>query len=176
MLAPAAAPPGRPRVFPQAEKTNPGGSTTEQPLCGCGCHAFTICHGGSVSHLCNTSSVRERETTRQGKMQNTLHSSGDRRLQWKVLLHANVQSGVGGTWRKAHVPPPDPPAVHRCTAALAVIVAPSAAPSPEASRVGRWSAKAHTGNPDLLGAVKAGRTLVGRKLHEGVGQEELVSQ
>ena len=26
MLAPAAAPPGRPRVFPQAEKTNPGGS------------------------------------------------------------------------------------------------------------------------------------------------------
>ena len=27
MLAPAAAPPGRPRVFPQAEKTNPGGST-----------------------------------------------------------------------------------------------------------------------------------------------------
>ena len=121
-------------------------------------------------------SVRERETTRQGKMQNTLHSSGDRRLQWKVLLHANVQSGVGGTWRKAHVPPPDPPAVHRCTTALAVIVSPSAAPSPEASRVGRWSAKAHTGNPDLLGAVKAGRTLVGRKLHEGVGQEELVSQ
>ena len=38
-------------------------------------------------------SVRERETTRQGKMQNTLHSSGDRRLQWKVPLPANAVGG-----------------------------------------------------------------------------------
>ena len=153
-----------------------GASSVAHKNSRCGCHAFTICHREGAFPMYATPAQGESEKSRDRgrcKTHFTLQATGAFNGRFFYL---QTQSGVGGTWRKAHVPPPDPPAVHRCTTALAVIVSPAAAPSTKALRVGRWSAKAHTRNPDLLGAVKAGRTLVGRKLHEGVGQEELVSQ